>query len=37
MRGRPQLVGMAQVARDEELADDLWAASEAAVAAEFTV
>jgi NAD(P)-dependent dehydrogenase (short-subunit alcohol dehydrogenase family) len=37
MRGRPELVGMAQVARDEELADDLWAASEAAVAAEFTV
>ena len=30
MRGRPKLVGMTKVARDEELADDLWAASETA-------
>jgi NAD(P)-dependent dehydrogenase (short-subunit alcohol dehydrogenase family) len=37
MRGRPTIVGMTRVARDEELADDLWAASEAAVAADFTV
>jgi NAD(P)-dependent dehydrogenase (short-subunit alcohol dehydrogenase family) len=36
-RGRPRLVGMATVARDEELANDLWAASETAVARDFTV
>ncbi len=30
MRGRPKLVGMTKVARDEQLADDLWAASETA-------
>ena len=37
MRGRPQLVGMSHVARDEELAADLWDASAAAVAADFAV
>ena len=37
MRGRPQLVGMSHVARDEELAADLWDASVAAVAADFAV
>ena len=37
IRGRPTIVGMTRVARDEELADDLWTASEAAVAADFTV
>jgi NAD(P)-dependent dehydrogenase (short-subunit alcohol dehydrogenase family) len=36
-RGRPKLVGMTKIARDEELADDLWAASEAAVDVEFRV
>ena len=37
VRGRPKLVGMTRVARDEELADDLWAASEAAAAVDFAV
>lgn len=37
MRGRPKLVGMTKVARDEELADDLWAASEKAVGRQFAV
>jgi NAD(P)-dependent dehydrogenase (short-subunit alcohol dehydrogenase family) len=37
IRGRPTLVGMTEVARDEELADELWTASEAAVAAHFVV
>ncbi|MET0929784.1 MAG: oxidoreductase [Aeromicrobium sp.] len=37
LRGRPTIVGMTTVARDEELADDLWAASEAAVAVDFVV
>jgi NAD(P)-dependent dehydrogenase (short-subunit alcohol dehydrogenase family) len=37
LRGRPTVVGMTKVARDEELADDLWAASEAAVPVDFTV
>ena len=37
MRGRPTTVGMTRVARDEELADDLWAASETAIATDFAV
>ncbi|MCW2838542.1 MAG: short-chain dehydrogenase [Aeromicrobium sp.] len=37
IRGRPTLVGMTRVAREQDLADDLWAASEAAVAVEFTI
>jgi NAD(P)-dependent dehydrogenase (short-subunit alcohol dehydrogenase family) len=37
MRGRPTLVGMTRVARDEELADDLWAASESATGVTFEV
>jgi len=37
VRGRPKLVGMTKVARDEELADDLWAASESAAGVSFTV
>ena len=37
MRGRPTLVGMARVARDEQLADDLWAASETATGTTFEV
>ncbi len=37
VRGRPTIVGMTKVARDEELADDVWAASEAAVAVDFTI
>ncbi|MET0447872.1 MAG: oxidoreductase [Aeromicrobium sp.] len=37
LRGRPTVVGMTKVARDEELADDLWAASEAAVPVNFAV
>jgi NAD(P)-dependent dehydrogenase (short-subunit alcohol dehydrogenase family) len=37
MRGRPKLVGMTRAARDEELARDLWSASEAAVGASFEV
>jgi NAD(P)-dependent dehydrogenase (short-subunit alcohol dehydrogenase family) len=36
-RGRPRLVGMTRWARDEDLADNLWAASEAATGVEFTV
>jgi len=36
-RGRPKVVGMTKVARDEELADDLWAASEKATSVEFAV
>jgi hypothetical protein len=36
-RGRPKLVGMTKVARDEDLADDLWTASEAAVGIELVV
>ncbi|NRQ48827.1 oxidoreductase [Aeromicrobium stalagmiti] len=37
MRGRPKLVGMTKVARDEELADDLWEASEAATGVTFAM
>lgn len=37
LRGRPKLVGMNRAARDEELARDLWAASEAAIGASFDV
>ncbi|MRJ75825.1 SDR family NAD(P)-dependent oxidoreductase [Aeromicrobium sp. SMF47] len=37
MRGRPKLVGMSRAARDESLADDLWAASEAATGVELKV
>jgi NAD(P)-dependent dehydrogenase (short-subunit alcohol dehydrogenase family) len=37
LRGRPKLVGMAQVARDEDLARDLWTASESAIGAKFDV
>lgn len=37
MRGRPQLVGMSASARDEALADAVWAASESATGIEFTV
>lgn len=37
MRGRPKLVGMTRAARDEQLADDLWAASETAVGVTFAV
>ena len=36
-RGRPRLVGMTRWARDEDLADNLWDASEAATGVEFTV
>ena len=36
-RGRPQLVGMTHAARDEDLARDLWTASESAVGATFVV
>jgi NAD(P)-dependent dehydrogenase (short-subunit alcohol dehydrogenase family) len=36
-RGRPTLVGMSGAARDETLADDLWAASEQAVGLTFDV
>ena len=36
-RGRPKLVGMTRWARDEELADNLWHASEAATGVEFRV
>jgi hypothetical protein len=36
-RGRPKLVGMTKTARDEGLADDLWAASEAAAGVSFAV
>lgn len=37
VRGQPRLVGMTRVARDEQLADDLWTASEAATAVDFAV
>ncbi|MEV7397799.1 oxidoreductase [Aeromicrobium sp. NPDC092404] len=37
MRGRPKVVGMTRVARDEELAQDLWTASEAALGRSFDV
>ena len=37
MRGRPKLVGTSSVARDEGLAHDLWAASEAAAGVQFAV
>jgi len=37
MRGRPKLVATSPVARDEGLAHDLWAASEAAAGVEFPV
>lgn len=37
LRGRPRLVGMTRVARDEELADQLWAASESATGVRFDV
>ena len=36
-RGRPRLVGMTRWAKDEELADNLWAASEAAAGVRFDV
>ena len=36
-RGRPKLVGMTRWARDEDLADNLWDASEAATGVEFRV
>jgi NAD(P)-dependent dehydrogenase (short-subunit alcohol dehydrogenase family) len=37
MRGRPTLVDSTAVSHDEALADDLWTASEAAVALDFAV
>ena len=37
LRGRPKLVGMTRAARDEELARDLWAASESAIGTTFDV
>jgi NAD(P)-dependent dehydrogenase (short-subunit alcohol dehydrogenase family) len=36
-RGRPKLVGMTRWARDEDLADNLWTASEQATGVEFDV
>ena len=36
-RGRPRLVGMTRWARDEDLADNLWTASEQATGVEFDV
>jgi NAD(P)-dependent dehydrogenase (short-subunit alcohol dehydrogenase family) len=36
-RGRPRLVGMTRIARDEDFADELWAASEAATSVRFEV
>jgi len=36
-RGRPRLVGMTRKARDEDLADNLWSASEAATGVGFAV
>lgn len=36
-RGRPRLVGMSAAARDEALADAIWAASESATGVEFTI
>lgn len=35
LRGLPRFVGMSRIARDEQLARDLWAASEAATGLEF--
>jgi NAD(P)-dependent dehydrogenase (short-subunit alcohol dehydrogenase family) len=37
LRGRPKLVGMTRAARDEDLARDLWSASETAIGATFDV
>ena len=37
LRGRPRRVGMTRWARDEELADDLWAASEQATGVSFGI
>jgi NAD(P)-dependent dehydrogenase (short-subunit alcohol dehydrogenase family) len=37
LRGRPKLVGMTGVARDEDLARDVWTASESAIGATFDV
>jgi NAD(P)-dependent dehydrogenase (short-subunit alcohol dehydrogenase family) len=37
LRGRPKLVSMTHAARDEELARDLWSASESAIGATFDV
>ncbi len=37
LRGRPKLVGMTRAARDEELASDLWTATETAIGATFDV
>ena len=37
LRGRPKLVGMTHAARDEELAQDLWSATESAIGATFDV
>ena len=37
MRGKPVLVGMTRAARDEELADNLWTASELATGVTFDV
>ena len=37
LRGRPKLVGMNRAARDEDLARDLWEASEAAIGTTFDV
>ncbi len=36
-RGRPRLVGMSAAARDEALADAIWAASESATGVEFSI
>lgn len=36
-RGRPKIVGVSAAARDEDLADALWSASEQAVGVDFTV
>lgn len=37
LRGRPKLVGTSRAARDEDLARDLWSASETAIGATFDV
>lgn len=37
MRGAPKLVGMTQTARDAQLADIMWTASESAIGTQFTV
>ncbi len=37
LRGRPKLVGMTRAARDEELAGDVWTATESAIGATFEV